>query len=78
MGGGMKAVLDVYGNGEGEQSRVGAPPCYDSEHGRDGKGKHFEENKECLVTDWRLNRGASKTLVPGKQEGWLAVSYLVV
>lgn len=56
MGGGMKAVLDVYGNGEREQSCVGAPPCYDSEHGRDGKGKHFKENKECLVTDWRAEQ----------------------
>ena len=56
MGGGMKAVLDVYGNGEREQSYVEAPPCYDSEHGRDGKGKHFKENKGCLVTDRRAEQ----------------------
>lgn len=49
----MKAVLDVYQNGEREQSGVGAPPCRDSKHGRDGKGTHFKENKECLVTAWR-------------------------
>ena len=39
-----------------EQSGVGAPPCCDSKHGRDGKGKRFKENKECLVTHWQAEQ----------------------
>ena len=72
MGGGTKAVGCVP-KWRREQSGVGAPPCCESKHGRDGKGKHFKENKECLVTRtgghlklwFQENGGLARCQLPG-------------
>ena len=67
----MKAVLDMYQNGEREQSGVGAPPCRNSKHGGDGKGTHFKENKECFVTALRAEQEGIQSF-GSRQMGGLA------